>query len=145
MYNDAKAEAVDQLRRDSLYESANHERYLAEGLAVAGVGCAGLAVWLFVRPHGARAETTVAGRTRLMLVPTRSGDRRGRAALRVIAHRPVVRSNHDAEAQHWTRVAVLHTQPAVDREPDLRRMHVSQSDHRNHACRKYYVRRIDLL
>jgi len=31
---------TDQARRDSLYDSANRKRHAAEGLAVAGAGCA---------------------------------------------------------------------------------------------------------
>jgi hypothetical protein len=44
-YDAANAEMIDQARRDSLYQSANYQRYAAEGRAVAGVGCAGVAVW----------------------------------------------------------------------------------------------------
>jgi len=69
-YDDAKAEMMDQARRDSLYDSANRKRYAAEGLAVAGVGCAGVAVWLYLRQRGERSEVTAA---RLMLAPTTSG------------------------------------------------------------------------
>jgi hypothetical protein len=58
-YSDAKAELVDQGRRDSLYDSANTKRYAAQGLAVAGVGLVGVAVWLFVRGGDSdRAEAT---------------------------------------------------------------------------------------
>jgi hypothetical protein len=48
-YDDAKAEMVDQTRRDSLEDSANTKRFLAQGFAVAGVATAGVAVWLFLR------------------------------------------------------------------------------------------------
>jgi hypothetical protein len=72
-YDDAKAEMADQARRDSLYDSANRKRYVAEGLAVAGVGCAGVAVWLYLRQRGARAETTTARTGQLMLAPSASG------------------------------------------------------------------------
>jgi len=72
-YDDAKAELMDQARRDSLYDSANLKRYTAEGLAVAGVGCAGVAVWLYLRQRSSRAETTSARAGHLMIAPTASG------------------------------------------------------------------------
>jgi len=73
-YDKAKAEMMDQARRDSLYDSANHKRYAAEGLAVAGVGCAGVAVWLYLRHRGAPAETTSARAGRPMLAPAASAE-----------------------------------------------------------------------
>lgn len=72
-YDDAKAEMTDQARRDSLYDSANRKRYAAQGLAVAGVGCAGVAVWLYLRQRSASAEPTSAGSARLIFAPTGSG------------------------------------------------------------------------
>ncbi len=54
-YADAKNELTDQARRDSLYDSANTKRYVAEGLAVAAVGCAGAAIWIYL--HGRHART----------------------------------------------------------------------------------------
>ena len=72
-YDDAKAEMTDQARRDSLYDSANRKRYVAQGLAVAGVGCAGAAVWLYLRQRKARPETTSARAGQPMLVPTTTG------------------------------------------------------------------------
>ena len=73
-YDKAKAEMMDQARRDSLYDSANHKRYAAEGLAVAGVGCTGVAVWLYLRHRGAPAETTSARAGRPMLAPAASAE-----------------------------------------------------------------------
>ena len=72
-YDKAKAELADQARRDSLYDSANLKRYTAEVLAVAGIGCAGVAVWLYLRQRGTRAEPTSARAGHLMLAPTASG------------------------------------------------------------------------
>jgi hypothetical protein len=72
-YADAKAEMTDQERRDSLYDSANHKRYAAEGLAIVGVGCAGAAAWLYLRQRGARTETTLAQAGHLLITPTASG------------------------------------------------------------------------
>jgi hypothetical protein len=72
-YDDAKAEMTDQAKRSSLYDSANLKRYVAQGLAVAGVGCAGAAVWLYVRQRGRRTETASAHAGHLMVTPTASG------------------------------------------------------------------------
>ncbi len=58
-YDKAKAELTDQARRDSLYSSANTKRYAAEGLAVAGVGCVGIAVWLYLSGRSQDASGTV--------------------------------------------------------------------------------------
>lgn len=58
-YNDAKAELTVQSRRTSLYDSANDKRYAAQGFAVAGIGCAAVAVWLFLR-HPDDAPVTTA-------------------------------------------------------------------------------------
>ncbi len=67
-YNDAKAEMTDQARRDSLENSANKKRYIAESLAVVGIAGAGVAVWLFLRhPHETHATA------RVELVPTGTG------------------------------------------------------------------------
>jgi hypothetical protein len=65
-YDDAKAEMTDQARRDSLYNSANTKHYVAQGMAVAGVGCAGVAVWLYLRKHG--EQTTQTARTHELVV-----------------------------------------------------------------------------
>jgi hypothetical protein len=70
-YSTAKGEMTDQAKRDSLYESANHKRYTAGGLAAVGAGCAGVAVWLYLRQRGARGEPT--SRAGLILAPTASG------------------------------------------------------------------------
>ena len=66
-YNEAlelnKQAASDPAARahaDADYQQANTRRYLAEGFAVAAVGCAGAAVYLYVRSRGdSRAEATV--------------------------------------------------------------------------------------
>jgi hypothetical protein len=64
-YDQAKAEMTDQARRDSLYSSANTKRYVAEGLAVGGVACAGLAVWAYL--HARRGDS---GATALVVSPS---------------------------------------------------------------------------
>lgn len=64
-YNSAKVE-VDNDKQTSLWHSANTRRYVAEGLGVASLAAAGVAVWLYVRP-GAEAPD---GRTaRVELAP----------------------------------------------------------------------------
>jgi len=49
IYDDAKREP-DDTRQSSLWHSANTRRYAAEGLGVAAIGCAGIAIFLFSRP-----------------------------------------------------------------------------------------------
>jgi hypothetical protein len=51
---------VNQMRRDALYDLANAKRYAAEGLAVVGIGCAGAAVWLYLRGRHRAASGTSA-------------------------------------------------------------------------------------
>lgn len=48
-YNSSRAE-VDNDKQASLWHSANTRRYVAEGLGVASLAAAGVAVWLAVRP-----------------------------------------------------------------------------------------------
>jgi hypothetical protein len=72
-YADAKAEMMDQARRNSLYDSANRKALAAQGLAVAGVSCAGVAVWFYLRQRGTPTEPGSAHTARLMLAPTASG------------------------------------------------------------------------
>ncbi|HTL34449.1 MAG TPA: tetratricopeptide repeat protein [Kofleriaceae bacterium] len=48
-YDDAKAETMDQSKRDELEDSANTRRHIGQAFAVAGVACVGVAVWLYVR------------------------------------------------------------------------------------------------
>jgi hypothetical protein len=58
IYDRAQASG-DQTERDDLYHAANTRRYLAQGFGVAALGCAGAAVYLYVRGRGDdRAETT---------------------------------------------------------------------------------------
>lgn len=72
-YGDANAELVDQARRDSLESSANHKRYAAEGMAIAGVACVAVAVWLYARQRGEPSRPTVARTVRLHALPTAQG------------------------------------------------------------------------
>lgn len=56
-----RAKASTHVDRADLYNSANTRRYLAAGFGVAAIGCAGTAVYLYIRTRGRgehRAETT---------------------------------------------------------------------------------------
>lgn len=68
-YDDAKAETTDQARRDSLYDSANKKRYLAQGFAIGGVACVGVAVWLYLRGHADHNAET-ASRHQVIVSPS---------------------------------------------------------------------------
>jgi hypothetical protein len=65
-YDDAKREP-DDARQQALWHSANTRRYLAEGLGVAAIGCAGVAIFLFSRP----------GTTETIVMPTVTGSSAG--------------------------------------------------------------------
>jgi serine/threonine-protein kinase len=70
-YAAAKSEMTSQPRRDSLYNSANRRRYVAEALAVSGLAAGGAAVWLYLRDDNReRAPLTDAG---VHVVPMASG------------------------------------------------------------------------
>ena len=49
IYDDAKREP-DDARQKSLWESASSRRHVAQGLGVAAIACAGVAIYLFTRP-----------------------------------------------------------------------------------------------
>lgn len=53
-YDQAKKEP-DPAKQDSLWSSANTKRYVSEGMLGAGVACAGVAVWMWLR-HPAETE-----------------------------------------------------------------------------------------
>lgn len=67
-YSDAKAEMMNQARRDDLYNSANTKRYTAIGLGVAGVAAGGVAVWMLLRGGKGHADETA-----IHVVPTLNG------------------------------------------------------------------------
>src|SRR5262245_40404877 len=67
-YDQSRTE-VDNAKQDSLWHSANTRRYLAEGLGVAGLASAGVAVWLYVREP--RSESLHASRVQLAPVVAR--------------------------------------------------------------------------
>jgi len=64
-YNSSKTE-VDNDKQTSLWHSANTRRYVAEGLGVASLAAAGVAVWLVLRPG---AETADSGMARIEIAP----------------------------------------------------------------------------
>jgi hypothetical protein len=61
-YDDAVAanKRGDKSTADSLYQGANTRRYFAQGFAAAAVGCAGAAVYLYLRDRGDRKPETTA-------------------------------------------------------------------------------------
>jgi len=75
-YDQSKREP-DNARQASLWHSANTRRYVAEGFGVAGIACAGVAVWFYLR--GGEPEATSATRqaSRLFLEPIAGTDRAG--------------------------------------------------------------------
>jgi hypothetical protein len=67
----AKSEMTSQLRRNTLYNSANTKRYVAEAIAVSGLAAGGAAVWLYLRnDNRERDATTNVG---VHVVPTATG------------------------------------------------------------------------
>lgn len=72
--NSQAEKEVDNNKQESLWKSANTRRYVAEGLGVASLACAGVAVWLYLRPG---AETPPAQTAGLQLLPVVGGDAAG--------------------------------------------------------------------
>jgi hypothetical protein len=75
-YDKSKSE-TDNAKQDSLWKSANTRRYVAEGLGIAGVACAGVAVYLYLR--GGEHEPSSAQARRLILQPVLGSDLAGLA------------------------------------------------------------------
>jgi hypothetical protein len=75
-YDQSKREA-DNARQDSLWHSANTRRYVAGGLGVAGIACAGVAVWLYLRGGEPEATSTTRQARRLIIEPALGSDRAG--------------------------------------------------------------------
>jgi len=59
-YDDAKKITDNQARRDALEDSANTRHYVAQALGVAAIGCAGAAVYFYVRGRGETRPPTTA-------------------------------------------------------------------------------------
>jgi hypothetical protein len=70
-YDAAKSEMTSRSRRDSLYSSANTNRYIAEALAASGLAACGAAVWLHLRDGDHRPGATVDASVHV--VPTATG------------------------------------------------------------------------
>lgn len=70
-FNQAIDETTSQDRRDSLLSSANMRRHLAQGFAIGGLACAGVAAWLFLRHGEAQPSDSVA--SHVMISPTGIG------------------------------------------------------------------------
>jgi len=70
-YNRAKAEH-DPAEQDSLWSSANHKRYAAEGLGIVGVASAGVALY-FLLAHGTEKSTHTAVHLAPVVTPDRAG------------------------------------------------------------------------
>lgn len=60
-YDRAKTEVINDKHSD-LESAANTRRYIAEGLGVAAIGCAGAAIYLYVRARGNESATRVSRR-----------------------------------------------------------------------------------
>ncbi|HEX3759051.1 MAG TPA: hypothetical protein VHW23_10110 [Kofleriaceae bacterium] len=70
-YDAAKAEMTSGPRRDSLYDSANTNRYLAEALAASGLAAGGAAVWLYLHHGDHRPDAPIDASVHV--VPTATG------------------------------------------------------------------------
>jgi hypothetical protein len=70
-YDAAKSEMTSQVRRDSLYNSANTKRHVAETLAVSGLAAGGVTVWLYLRDRNHERDATTDASVHV--VPTANG------------------------------------------------------------------------
>jgi len=75
-YDQSKRE-MDNAKQDSLWQSANNKRYLAVGFGVAGVACAGVAVWLYLRRGDPEASAPTTQASRLFVEPIVGSDHAG--------------------------------------------------------------------
>lgn len=75
-YDESKLEPDDS-KQESSWRSANTRRHIAQGLAGAGVACAGVAVWLYLRGGRDEASAPVARIGRVRVEPIVTGDRAG--------------------------------------------------------------------
>lgn len=74
-YATSRNEADDGKQRD-LFHSANLQYRVAQGLGVASVACAGVAVWLYLR-GGGQERAAIASTARLRIAPLRGEGRTG--------------------------------------------------------------------
>jgi hypothetical protein len=70
-YVAAKSEMTSQPRRESLYNSANTKRYVAEALVVSRLPAGGVAVWLYLRDGNRERDATTDASVHV--VPTATG------------------------------------------------------------------------
>jgi hypothetical protein len=70
---------LDDPKQDSLWHSANNKRYLAEGLGVAGLACAGVAVWLYLRTGEPESAAPTTQANRFLIEPILGTDHAGLA------------------------------------------------------------------
>jgi len=73
---DDPANKTSDAKRDSLWHSANTRRYVAEGLGLAGLACAGTAVWLYLRAPR-ELETSTSVQARVLVQPILTPDQAG--------------------------------------------------------------------
>jgi hypothetical protein len=74
-YDQSKLE-FNGVAQDELFHSANFRYHLAQGLGVASVASAGVAVWLYVRGRG-REPSAVVKTARVIITPILANDRTG--------------------------------------------------------------------
>jgi hypothetical protein len=77
-YDRSKRE-LDNVKQDSLWHSANTQRYVAEGLGVVGLACVGVAVWLAVRGEDWETTASTTQASRWLVAPILGNDRAGLA------------------------------------------------------------------
>jgi hypothetical protein len=75
-YDKSKREPVDT-KQNSLWHSANTKRYVAESLGLAGISCAGIAVWLYLYNSDREEPATAMQTSRLMVEPILRHDQAG--------------------------------------------------------------------
>jgi len=68
--------SMSEARRNSLWRSANHKRYAAQGLGIAAIGTAGAAAWLYFRSTSSEAPSANHDAA-LHIAPMIAGDRAG--------------------------------------------------------------------
>jgi hypothetical protein len=74
---DQSEREMDNAKQVSLWHSANTKRYTAVGLGIAGVACAGTAIWLYLRGGGQEVATPSAQASRTLVQPMLGSDRAG--------------------------------------------------------------------
>jgi hypothetical protein len=76
IYDTSRGEP-DHARQDSLWRSASTRRHVAEGLGVAGIACAGVSVWFYLRGGEPEATVPTTQASRLIVEPILGSDRAG--------------------------------------------------------------------